>query len=151
MQKTDNLNMPCCFISHTWHKSQHHFAVRLANALKERKIRVWIDENEIMPSCSIKEIIAKGIRHESDAFVFVLSPEALKSKMCKYELNLALTQMEEAGKAIIPVFYNKCSIPKFLKNICYADFRDPLYFNAALERLEKAFSLPGRFGRIVKN
>lgn len=129
--------MPSCFISHTWREWEHHFAMRLANAVKEKSIVVWIDEEQISPGTHIKEIIRKGVNHDSDAFLFVMSPEALKSEMCRYELKLALNQMEEYGKPIIPVLFKECEIPDFLRNICYADFRNPLYFDAALERLVK--------------
>ncbi len=127
--------MPSCFISHTWREGEHHFAMRLAKALKQKRIRVWIDENQIVPGVHIKEIIEKGIRHDSDAFLFVMSPESLNSEMCTCELNLAINQMEEHGKPIVPVLFKECDIPDFLRNICYADFRNSLYFDAALKRL----------------
>ena len=43
--------------------------------------------------------------------------------------------MEENGKPIIPILFKECKIPKFLKNICYADFRNATYFEAAIQRL----------------
>ena len=129
--------IPTCFISHTWRGGEHHFAMRLADALKQKKIEVWIDEEQITPGTHIKERIKKGIMHNSDAFLIVMSPEALNSEMVKYELELALNQMEEYCKAIIPVLFKECEIPDFLEKICYADFRNPLYFDAALERLIK--------------
>lgn len=129
--------MPSCFISHTWREGEHHFAMRLAEVLERKKIKVWVDEEQIPPGTHIKEAIRKGVNHDSDTFLFVMSPEALKSDMCRYELNLALNQMEEYGKPIIPVLFEECEIPDFLRNICYADFRNSLYFDAALERLVK--------------
>lgn len=126
-----------CFISHTWHEGQHHFAMRLADALKREGIQVWIDEEKIYPGMHIKDLVQRGIEHESDVFLFVLSPEALKSQMCMHELNLAINQMTERGKPIIPVFFRECDIPDSLREICYADFTNDLYFEAALERLVK--------------
>lgn len=140
--------MLVCFISHTWHEGGHHFAMRLANALKEKIIEVWIDEKGLLPSCHLKETIERGIKHESDVFLFVISPEALKSKWCKYELNLAIKQMEENGKPIIPVLFKKCEIPIFLRNICYADFMNPQYFDAAVERLVKGIMPYAEIGQI---
>ena len=127
--------MPSCFISHTWREGEHHFAVRLSEALKQSSITVWIDQERIMPVSHIKETIKKGVEHESDVFLFVMSPETLKSEMCMYELNLAIHQMEEHGKPVIPVLFKKCRIPDLLKNICYADFRNELYFDAAVQHL----------------
>ena len=80
--------MPSCFISHTWYEGEHYFAVHLSEALKKRGIEVWIDQDKISPGSHIKEIIRKGIDHDSDVFLFVMSPQALKSDMCIYELKL---------------------------------------------------------------
>ncbi len=127
--------MPSCFISHAWRNDGHQFAMKLGNALKEKNVKVWIDEEKIRPGDPLNEIIKRGIEHESDAFLFVLSLETLKSKMCKYELDFALNQMEKNYKSIIPILFKECTIPEYLRNICYADFRDPKCFNVALERL----------------
>lgn len=142
--------MASCFISHAWRNDGHQFAMNLGNALKEKNIGVWIDEKEIHPGDSIKEIIKKGIEHKSDVFLFVLSPEALKSKPCKYELNLALKQMVEKGKPIIPVFFKKCKMPKFLKNVCYADFRKPQDFDNTLKHLIEGIRRSDRLRKICR-
>jgi len=140
--------MPSCFISHTWHEGQHHFAMRLATVLKKKGIEVQIDEKIIFPGDPIKETIERGMKHKSDVFLFVMSPEALKSEMCKYELKLALNQMEEHGKPIIPVVFKECEIPSFLRNIYYADFRNPLYFDAAVERLVEGIKRSAKIRQI---
>lgn len=65
--------MLSCFISHTWREGEHHFAMRLSEALEQRKIKVWIDEKYIIPGTHIKERIRKGVNHDSDAFLFAAS------------------------------------------------------------------------------
>ena len=124
--------------------------MRLADALREKGIEVWIDEERIYPGMNIKQRIRRGIEHESDVFLFVFSPEALKSQMCMRELEVAVNQMIEHGKPIIPVFFRECEIPDSLREICYADFTNDLYFDAALERLVKGIERSAKFRRICR-
>ena len=129
--------MPSCFISHAWGNGGHDFAMKLGAALRKNDITIWLDENEIWPGDDIKTKIRKGIEYDSDVFLFVLTPESIESQMCLHELDLALRQRNEYCKPIIPVFFKECTIPDFLKNICYADFREQLSFDASIERLIK--------------
>ncbi|OGF66222.1 MAG: hypothetical protein A2Y62_02695 [Candidatus Fischerbacteria bacterium RBG_13_37_8] len=123
-----------CFISHTWREGEHHFAMRLASALKKRQIKVWIDEEKISPGSFIMAAIQRAIKHEVDIFIFIMSPASLRSRWCRIELKLALSQ-EEYCIPIIPVLIKPSAIPRSLKNIKYADFTKPSCFDSAMDYL----------------
>ncbi len=137
-----------CFISHTWREQQHCFAMKLSSALREKSIAVWIDENEIRPVDFIEYRIKRAIERECDVFLLVLSPEALASKWCRRELNLALDQRAENCMPVIPVLLRDCRIPRCLKDICYADFRDSVDFDIAIKPLVEGIQSSARLKRI---
>ena len=130
--------MTTCFISHTWRKGQHAFALRLRDALRNKGIEVWIDEEQILGGHLIKERMRKGIMDESDVFLFVLSPEALQSESCLCELNWAFERRREAGMQIIPILRKDCEIPESLQTVLHIDFRDDERFGVSVGQLLSA-------------
>lgn len=139
-----------CFISHAWGNEGHQFAMDLSRALRGKRIKVWIDEEQMPPGTPIMETIRRGIGHKSDVFLFVLSPEALTSRMCKRELAIARHEMCENGKPIIPILFKDCKVPRYLKNILYADFRSDKDFSNSLDRLIKGIADSKRIRRMCK-
>lgn len=147
--------MPTCFISHTWRKGQHRFALRLRDALVRKGIEAWVDEEQILPGDLIKEEMRKGILYQSDVFLFVLSPEALRSENCLLELNWAVECRRDAGLQIVPILRKDYAIPKLLQDIpllrkllrkdyqipeplqgiLYIDFRNDRDFDTSVEKL----------------
>jgi formylglycine-generating enzyme required for sulfatase activity len=127
--------MPKVFISHRWAEGEHKFACELKEALENYEdIKVLLDEYEMLPGDTIQDWMDDAIQKGCDVFLFVLSPHALESKNCMYELDLA----RETGVPIIPVFIRDCEIPEKLKGILYADFRKGLHLPFhSVERLVK--------------
>jgi YVTN family beta-propeller protein len=75
--------MPDAFISYSRHDAD--FVRRLAAGLGERGKDVWIDVDGIRDA----EVFPEALRHAieaSDAFVFVISPDAISSEFCEQEV-----------------------------------------------------------------
>lgn len=75
---------------------------KLNGALDAAGIDAWVDWEGIPPSADWMKEIKAAIR-EADAFIFVISPHSLASKVCAEELNLCL----EYQKKLVPVLYSE--------------------------------------------
>lgn len=54
----------------------------------------------------------------------------------KRELDVALNREIARGKVVVlPLLYEKCELPEFLKGKLYADFTDPAGYEQMLRRL----------------
>ena len=71
--------------------------------------KIVIDESDLTWGVKWKAEIERLIQ-ESDALIAVISPSYFNSRMCIYELNLAI----RANKTILPIYYRDC--PKGLKS-----------------------------------
>src|SRR5713226_6740096 len=74
------------FISYS--RKDYDFVFRLVNALKAVNRKVWVDW-DIPPGTNFRERIYTGIEAASN-FVFVLSPDTIKSDFCLDEFEYAL-------------------------------------------------------------
>jgi len=88
------------FISYS--RKNKPFVRKLNDALDSAGIEAWVDWEGIPPSADWMEEIKSAIRG-ADAFVFVISPHSLASKVCAEELNLGL----EYNKKLVPVLYSE--------------------------------------------
>ena len=84
------------FISYS--RRDREFVVRLNAALEKRDYDVWVDLEDIPPTADWMEEIRTGIEG-SDAYVFVISPDSIASKVCRQELDHAV----EHNKRLVPV------------------------------------------------
>jgi len=86
------------FISYS--RKNKLFVRKLNKAINESGIESWVDWEGIPLSADWMAEITAAIR-SSDAFVFVISPDSLKSKVCMDELELGI----KLNKKVIPVLY----------------------------------------------
>jgi len=86
------------FISYS--RKNKLFVRKLNKAVDESGIESWVDWEGIPPSSDWMVEITAAIE-ASDALVFVISPDSLKSKICMDELELGI----KYNKKIIPVLY----------------------------------------------
>lgn len=127
-----------CYLAHTWAEGQHKFAQDLAKSLRGFDgIKVWLDEEQIVPGQDILLEMKKGIQSECDVVLCIFSPKALESKNFKREFKLA----KEGHQPIIPLLLDDCRLPYELKHILYADFRDRSLDFKRLEQLVKGIRL----------
>jgi len=105
----------CAFVSYA--RDNQDFVLRLASGLKERGVPVWLDQWDIPAGSDWDRAIDMGL-HECNRFVIVLSPAAVASKQVRGELQVALDE----GKAIVPLLYEACTVPRVLRLIQHIDF-----------------------------
>ncbi|MDL1911870.1 TIR domain-containing protein [Chloroflexi bacterium CFX6] len=88
------------FISYS--RRDKAFVRKLNDALDQADIQAWVDWEGIELAADWMETIKSSIQSQ-DAFIFVISPDALKSKVCAEELELALG----LNKKLIPILYRE--------------------------------------------
>jgi hypothetical protein len=85
------------FISYS--RSDLKLAQKIVDALSACKLDTWIDWKSIPKGEDWEQEIYRGIE-EADAFLFLISPDSVKSEMCNREIAHAVKN----GKRILPVF-----------------------------------------------
>ncbi|MBI3013861.1 MAG: toll/interleukin-1 receptor domain-containing protein [Candidatus Tectomicrobia bacterium] len=109
------------FISYS--HADKDFVDRLATQLVAHKVNVWLDRWEMHVGESIIDRIQRAIM-DASALLVILSPESVESEWCKKELNSGLIrELEERQIVVLPVLVRDCTIPMFLREKLYADFR----------------------------
>lgn len=86
------------FISYS--RKDKAFVQQLNDALDNAGVQAWVDWEGIELASDWMETITNAIQG-TDAFIFVISPDSLKSKVCADELELGI----QLNKKLIPVLY----------------------------------------------
>ena len=109
------------FIS--YNRKNAEFVDQLAANLVARKHHIWMDRWELNIGDSLIDKI-QGALTESSAILIVLSKDSVASEWCRKELNSGLTrELSEKKVLLLPCVIDDCSIPLFLQDKLYADFR----------------------------
>jgi hypothetical protein len=109
------------FISYSHEDTK--FVDQLAAHLVAENIHVWIDRWELHVGDSLRQKIESAIG-DASAVVFVLSAKSVQSDWCQRELSAGLVrELEEKRVVVLPVLLENCTIPLFLRDKLYADFR----------------------------
>ena len=109
------------------------FAKQLTAELQKSEMDFWIDWEGIPPTVDWWREIEKGIE-EADIFVFLISPDSAKSKVCGQEIDTAVRN----GKRVIPIVVRDIAredTPKHLGHLNYIFIREGDDFNAAVNKL----------------
>ncbi len=88
------------FISYSHRDSDEAWRKEFVNALEQRGVDVWIDEERIRPGDSISDAIEAGLRG-SDTIIYLINPESVKSANLYFELGAALG-MNKRLVAVVP-------------------------------------------------
>lgn len=92
--------------------------------LRKKNLRVFFDEDSIVPGDSIPDRIELGLQ-TSRHIVLVFSPEALQSNWMVLEYTSRLfNEPSTKNRPLIPVLRQDCKIPFLLSQIKYIDARD---------------------------
>jgi hypothetical protein len=119
------------FISYA--REDEAFVLRLTSALKGRGIPIWLDQWDIPPGADWDRTIDRALR-ESGKVIAVLSPEAVASPQVRAEIQSAVNEK----KAVFPVLYKNCEMPRIVALYQRCDFRDSRNFEPELARLAEA-------------
>jgi len=84
------------FISHSARDAD--WARSFAQALKERGVRVWFDEFDVLPGESVRDALEDGLRG-SDVLVALLDSESSSKPNLFFELGAAIGM----GKKVVPI------------------------------------------------
>lgn len=88
------------FISYS--RKDKAFVRKLNDALDNAGVHAWVDWEGIELAADWMQTITEAIQGQ-DAFLFVISPDSLKSKVCADELELGL----KLNKKLIPILYRE--------------------------------------------
>ena len=88
------------FISYS--RKDKEFVKGLNDALDGAGVQAWVDWEGIELASDWMETITKAIQG-TDAFIFVISPDSIKSKICAEELDLGLS----LSKKLIPILHRE--------------------------------------------
>ena len=97
--------------------------------------RVWLDEAEIDIGDSLIAKIEEGMEF-SRYIAVVLSGKSITAPWVKKELDVAMNREIAGGEVVVlPLLYEECEVPEFLKGKLYADFSKPEDYEAVLGKL----------------
>jgi len=122
------------FMSHTG--ADKPFVRQLSKDLLARSVpRVWVDEAEIEIGDSLIKKIEEGMK-ETRYIGVVLSSKSVKAPWVMKELDVAMNREIAGGEVVVlPLLYERCELPEFLKGKLYADFTSTEAYDAALANL----------------
>ena len=122
------------FVSHS--RKDKDFVGELKVALEKHGYDVWVDVEDILPTEDWLAVVYSGIE-KADAFVFVISPDSIRSEDCQRELDHAV----EHNKRLVPIMHRTVhdkEVPKPLGVPEWIFFRDSDDFDRSLQTLTKA-------------
>ena len=96
----------------------------VARELRKLKVRVWIDQLELVPGDTLRAEIERGLDRAS-ALVFFASKASLESTWARHELDFFLANRlsSAGGPPIIPVLLEDVALPALMRDILYIDMR----------------------------
>lgn len=97
---TEQIATSSVFISYS--RKDKEFVRRLNDSLDSSGVNAWVDWEGIPLSSDWMDEITRAIE-SGDAFLFVISPDSLASKICRQELELGL----KYNKKLVPILYRE--------------------------------------------
>ncbi len=119
------------FVSYS--RKDTDFTKRLTEELQKSGLEFWVDWEGIPPTVDFMKKIENGIE-ESDVFLFLLSPDSAKSKVCGDELAHAVKN----SKRLIPLVVRDVKadeVPQSLSHLNWIFFRKQDDFEASFKKL----------------
>jgi len=116
-------SQPWVFFSYA--HSDRQSVKKVADGLRKHKVRVWIDQQELVAGDSLLNEIKYGLM-QANALVFFASEASLQSEWVRHELEyFAANRLQDTkGPFIIPVLLQDVELPSFLRDVLYVDMRN---------------------------
>jgi WD40 repeat protein len=114
-------------------------ARKLIESFRSIEQDVWVDWESIPPAVDWLEQIFRGIE-ESDAFIFLISPDSIASEVCKVEINRAA----QNNKRIIPIVLRDVpprDAPESIRKLNWTFIRETDNFEEGLAKVKTAIEL----------
>ncbi|GAB4557377.1 MAG: hypothetical protein Tsb0020_01460 [Haliangiales bacterium] len=110
------------FVSHS--SVDKPWVRELIRGLQRYEVKVWLDEEQIRPGARIVDALEDGLE-ASRAMCLVVSPESMASGWVREEYSraMALAHRRESPLQLIPVLLRDATLPGFLGNRSWVDFR----------------------------
>jgi hypothetical protein len=109
------------FISHS-HEEDAKPAKQLAKDLESNGHQPWIAPDCIHPGELWVTAIQRGLS-ESDTFVVVMTPAAMKSHWVNFEASVGIQRAVEEAMLFIPLDFQECTVPAFWRQFQFVSFR----------------------------
>jgi hypothetical protein len=131
------------FVSYS--RKDSAFANRLANALREHGLNIYLDTKDIAAGENWQGRLTNLIL-ASETVLFIVSPDSLNSQICAWELS----ESSKMGKRIVPVMSRRVAdaqLPKVIERLNYLSFHNFGFFRraskfaAAVVKLKEALDL----------
>src|SRR5262249_22568778 len=122
---------PLIFVSYA--HGDLDFVSRLAHDLQRVGVTIWQDKKDIRVGVDWSREAERGIKNCTSVLV-VLSPKSVESDHVRAELLYA----REKQKHIIPVLYEKCTLPLLLVGLQYVDLTGHNYYQGVLRIADSA-------------
>lgn len=125
------------FISYS--RKDKEFVQRLHKKLSEAQRDTWVDWEDILPTADWQREIFTAIE-AADAFAFVISPDSVKSEVCREEIQHAMLH----NKRFIPLLHRKIDdsdpdlIHPAIRTHNWIFFTDEHEFDTAFEQLTRS-------------
>ncbi len=126
------------FISYS--REDTPFVRRLHERLEQAERDVWVDWEDIPLTADWWQEIQGGI-NRSDSFVFIISPDSVRSDVCRDEINYAVNN----NKRIVPIMYrdlvaadDKAALHPSISSHNWIFFRDEDDFDQSFTQLVNA-------------
>ena len=134
------------FIS--YNSTDRRIVHQLARELEARRVRVWLDDNELLPGMSLVDAMSQVLYISRSAVVCIGSSE--QNPWQSEELKALLLQSIDEGRPVIPVLLPGAKphpqLPRFLMSVACLDLRDGMS-KEGLDKLTEAIT--GRKPRLL--
>lgn len=119
------------FLSHSTYDKER--VRRLAEGLRDARLRVWLDEWVIQPGDDIYAAIENGLEY-ARTLVLCMSQSAIDSDWVKLERNTTIFRdPQNQERRFIPLMLEDCIPPAVIRRLAYVDLRKDNH--GALEKL----------------
>jgi len=117
------------FISYS--RKDTEFARRLTESFAAQNMEAWVDWQDIPPTVDWMKQIEKGIE-EADIFVFIVSPDSIRSSVCAEEVAHAIKN----GKRIAPVVAREVDMKEAPATLTHLNW---IFFSRPQDKFETSF------------